>query len=259
MWCTPDNWPRGEGRAWAPELWLGSRDGRERLAGVPCYAEPRVRERRLAELEEALGRDIDGVFLGFFSHCEKMAGERANRFGYNPCVLSTYRDRYGGEPDDGAADAHRLYALQGEHFTRFVRDASRLVRGHGKTLLCTARTDGVHGWAGPSHGGGMSGVMGPLDLRDGKSELPYAAGLYLEWEKWADEGLIDGLLALRALPRRGRAGATPAPMRRQGRVPVAQVHYRGGPGGASAHARGLAVRSGADRRRGARLPWRSTR
>ena len=36
--------------------------------------------------------------------------------------------------------------------------------------------------------------MGPGDRRDGSSKLPLAAGFYLETQKWAEEGLVDGLL-----------------------------------------------------------------
>jgi len=32
------------------------------------------------------------------------------------------------------------------------------------------------------------------DMRDGKSPLPIAAGLYLEAEKWVEEQLVDGLM-----------------------------------------------------------------
>jgi hypothetical protein len=200
QWCTTDAWPEGGTRAWDPDLYLCSREGKERLAGVPCYAEPTVKARRLAEIEEALGYDIDGIHLGFFSHCDAHSGSQPNRFGFNPVIVDEFRERFGHPPANAPQDTHRLYALHGEHFTRFVRDASRLVRGRGKTMLCAARTDGVHGWTDPEHGGAMNGVMPRGDRRDGRSHLPFAAGFYVEWEKWCDEGLVDGLVTYAPYP-----------------------------------------------------------
>jgi len=193
-WCRRSQWPAGGDRAWDPDLWLWSRDQTQRLAGVPCYADPRVRERRLAEIGEALAFGVDGVVLGFFSHCDGQAGEKRCEFGYNPVVVREYKRRNGVDPLTGAVDAHRFYALHGEYFTQFVRQASELVHDRGKKLICCTRTDGVHGWGGKVAGGGLVGRMEPRDLRDGKSKLPLAGGFYLESEKWAREGLLDGLL-----------------------------------------------------------------
>lgn len=200
VWCTPEHWPEGGERTFDPDLWLWSQDQKERLAGVPCYAEPCVRERRLGEMVEALDYGIDGVFLGFFSHCDAQSGERSGGYGYNPVVVNEYRQRHGLDPLADAVDVHRLYALHGERFTQFVREAGRLVRGRGKKLLCTSRTDGVHGWNGTRWGLGQTGVLGAHDLRDGQSPLPFVAGFYLEWEKWADEDLVDGLVVYAPFP-----------------------------------------------------------
>lgn len=193
-WCTQPEWPGGGQRAFDPDQWLWSRDQRRRLAGVPCYADPLVRQHRVAEISEALGTGVDGVWLGFFSHVDGMAGEQRYGFGYNPEVVEEYAARYGTYPRPNAEDAHRLFALHGEHYTRFVRQVSQVVRGAGRRLLATARTDGVHGWGAAEAGGCILGQLGSQDRRDGRSELPFAAGLYLEWETWAAEGLVDGLV-----------------------------------------------------------------
>ena len=42
--------------------------------------------------------------------------------------------------------------------------------------------------------------MGDYDLRDGESNLPFTAGFYLEWEKWAAEDLVDGLVTYALFP-----------------------------------------------------------
>ena len=194
-WCTPGTWPDGGDRAWDPDMWLWSKDQKRRLAGVPCYADPKVRERRLGELAEALEYDLDGVVLGFFSHCDGSSGEDRCAFGYNPVVVEEYKKRYNVDPLTEDVDPHKFYALHGEGFTEFVRGASKLVHARGKKFVCATRTDGIHGWGGKTAGSAIVGAtMQQADLRDGKSDLPLAAGFYLETEKWAEEKLVDGLL-----------------------------------------------------------------
>jgi hypothetical protein len=193
-WCTRADWPAGGERSFDPDLWLWSRDGKERLAGLPCYADPRLLALRLAELGEAMDCGVDGVVLGFFSHVDGFAGEQRCWFGYNPGVAEEYERRHGTDPRCGEVDPHRLYALHGEYYTQFVRRAGDLVRGRGGKLLGSARTDGIHGWGSRAAGEAILGRMEERDLRDGKSELPLASGLYLEWEKWAAAGWVDGLI-----------------------------------------------------------------
>ncbi len=194
-WTTPKTWPDGGDRGWDPDMWLWSKDQNSRLAGVPCYADPNVRNRRLDELAEALEYDLDGVVLGLFSHCDGLSGEQRCEFGYNPVIVEQYRRRYNVDPLTKDVDPHKFYALHGEGFTEFVRAAGRLVRNRGMTFICATRTDGVHGWGGAAAGKAIVGdTMQPGDRRDAGSELPLAAGFYLETEKWAEEGLVDGLL-----------------------------------------------------------------
>ncbi len=193
-WCTTAEWRPGSDRAWNPDGWLWSKDQKQRLAGVPCYADPLVRKRRVNEIAEALESGIDGVALGFFSHCDAMSGDAPCRFGYNPIIVEQYQQRHGVDPLAQEVDPHRFYALHGEHFTQFVREAAEVVRGKGKKLLCTTRTDGIHGWGGSSAANTLNGEMAARDLRDGKSEIPLAAAFYLEWEKWSEQKLVDGLL-----------------------------------------------------------------
>ena len=193
-WCTRSEWPDGGERAWDPDLWLWSKDQKQRLGGVPSYAEPRVRQLGAAQIAEALEFGIDGVVLDLWSHCAQYAGDQRCNFGYNPIVVEEYKKRHGVDPLTDEVDPHLFYALHGEYFTQFVREASKVVRAKGKKLIGVARTDGVNGWGGAVAGKADAGVMQPGDLRDGKSELPLAGGLYLEWEKWASEGLVDGLL-----------------------------------------------------------------
>jgi hypothetical protein len=207
VWCTREQWPEGGERSFDPDLWLWSRDQRERLAGIPCYADPRVRERRLGEVAEALDYGIDGVFLGFFSHCDALSGEQRCRFGFNPVIVEEFRRRHGVDPLAEPVKPGDMYALHGEYFTQFVREAGALVRGAGRKLLCTTRTDGVHGWGGEEAGVAMAGALGSDDLRRSETELPLAAGFHLEWETWASEDLVDGLAVMAPFSEEGLAAA----------------------------------------------------
>ena len=205
-WCTRATWPAGGDRAWNPDLWLWSRDHKQRLAGIPCYADPRVRDMRAGEIAEALDYDIDGVMLGLFSHVDIAAGDEPCRFGYNPIVVEEYKRRHGADPLSDEVDVHGFYALHGEYFTMFVRQVADLVHARGGKLTGMARTDGVHGWGGWDAGAANRIGVQTGDLRDGRSDLPLlAGGMYLEWEKWADERLVDGLMFM-GPPRRNGAG-----------------------------------------------------
>jgi hypothetical protein len=63
-----------------------------------------------------------------------MAGERRCWFAYNPEIATEYQRRYGANALGGAVDPHRLYALQGEHFSDFVREVSRIAHAKGRKL-----------------------------------------------------------------------------------------------------------------------------
>lgn len=221
VWCTAESWPGGS-PLFDRDLWLWSRDQRTRLEGIPCYGDPRLRELRLAEVREALDRGVDGIALGFFSHCDAAAGDQPHRFGFNPCVVEEFRERYGvdvlREPFDTAA----WHALHGEHFTRFVQAVSAETRRRGRALLGYARTDGIHGWAGRatpviSQGMGAGGVH-RFDARTGRSSDQPAAGFHVEYERWGREGLVDALVALPPPFPHGMDAA--AAMREAAGVPV---------------------------------------
>jgi len=195
VWCNSWHWPEGGDLAWDPNMWMWSKDQKQRLAGVPCYAEPAVRELKVKEIDEATDYDIDGVVVSLAGHMDGACGDVPCSYGYNPTVVSQYKQRHGVDPLTEEVDPHKFYALHGEGFTEFVRQVSHVVRAKGKKLICGTRTDGVHGWGGQTAGKALIGqTMPQCDMRDGKNPLPIAAGFYLETEKWADEKLVDGLM-----------------------------------------------------------------
>ena len=195
VWCNSQYWPEGGDLAWDPDMWMWSKDQKQRLAGVPCYAEPAVRELKVREIEEVTDYDIDGVRVSLHGHMDGAGGDDPCSYGYNPTVVNQYKQLHGVDPLTEEVDPHKFYELHGEGFTEFMRRVSRVVHGKGKKLIGSTRTDGVHGWGGEVAGKALVGLAIPdRDMRDGKSPLPIAAGFYLQSEKWAEERLVDGLM-----------------------------------------------------------------
>jgi uncharacterized lipoprotein YddW (UPF0748 family) len=193
--CDRLSLPKGDDRAWDPDMWLWSKDQKQRLAGVPCYAEPAVRDLKVSEIDEATDYELDGVLLSLTGHMDGACGEGPCSYGYNPTVVRQYRQRHSIDPLTEEVDPHKFYALHGEHFTEFVRQVSQVVRAKGQQLICGTRTDGIHGWGGSVASKALIGETMPRrDVRDGQSPLPIAAGFYLETEQWAAEKLVDGLM-----------------------------------------------------------------
>ena len=244
VWCNAESWPDGS-PLFDRDLWLWSRDQQTRLEGIPCYADPRLRELRLAEVREALDYGIDGIALGFFSHCDAAAGDEPHRFGFNPCVVEEFGERHGvdvlREPFDTAA----WYALHGEHFTRFVQAVSGETKRRGRVLLGYARTDGIHGWAGPRtpviSQGMASGGVHRFDARSGRSSDQPAAG----------SSRRVRTVGARGLGRRARGAAASASVRPRGRRGDARGGRRAGAGVAQNHrlrSRSSRGQAGRDRR-----------
>ncbi len=195
VWCNQNYWPQGGKLAWDPDMWLWSRDQEKRLAGVPCYAEPAVRQLKVREIDEVTDYDIDGVVVSLVGHMDGTGGDEPCAFGFNPTVVEQYRRRHGVDPLTGDVDPHKFYALHGEGFTEFIGGASQVVRGKGRRFIAATRTDGVHGWGGAEAGKALIGqTMPQRDMRDGQSPLPLAAGFYLETEKWVEQKLVDALM-----------------------------------------------------------------
>ncbi|NQT57747.1 MAG: hypothetical protein HQ557_02070 [Bacteroidetes bacterium] len=155
-----------------------SHDQRRYLRGALCYAYPEVQEFRRKELEEILSYDLDGVYLCTRSHAKHANESRdLDDFGYNAPIVQEYKQRYSIDILAEEFDKLKLYDLQGEYFTDFVRTASEMIRGRGLPLWM-----GIH-----SDGYSMMNIspMGHMKL---------------DYELWIDENLIDGLIVAAGEP-----------------------------------------------------------
>ncbi|NQT58595.1 MAG: hypothetical protein HQ557_06390 [Bacteroidetes bacterium] len=155
-----------------------SRDQKRYLRGALCYAYPEVVDFRLKELEEVLSYDLDGVYLCTRSHA-KFGNEcrDLDDFGYNEPVVEEYAKRYGVNILTEDFDKLKLYDLQGEYFTEFIRKASVMIKEKGVPLWL-----GIH-----SDGYSMMNIspMGHMKL---------------DYESWVKENLVEGLIVAAGEP-----------------------------------------------------------
>jgi hypothetical protein len=124
-----------------PDLWFWSRDQKQRLRGLPCYAEPMARERLRAEVTELINRGIDGISINLMSH--QGGFKEQQPFGFNPVVIRMYKERWGGDIVNGDYDPSRLSALQGEIFTNLLTDVRRLIGPRRLSVSIPQTKDGI--------------------------------------------------------------------------------------------------------------------
>ena len=120
-----------------PEWWLLSKDGKQRLEGVPCYAYPEVVEHRLQHYRELLADyRVDGLHLSTRSHARSNPGivDVQDWYGYNQPWIEEFRQRYGGvDPLMERLPTHyadRWIELRGECITHLIRKVRQLTRSH---------------------------------------------------------------------------------------------------------------------------------
>jgi len=128
-----------------PYLWLLRRDWDEPLSwrerelwfGMPCYAYPEARQRRVTEFAELASMyDIDGFYVCMRKHGGYSGGVGNFDFGYNPPIVEEYRRRWGVDPREvvDAADptsvaARRFSQLKADYITQLIREARHAVHG----------------------------------------------------------------------------------------------------------------------------------
>ncbi len=139
--------PEGEFFHDNPQYTWVSRDGKQHIPGVPCYAYPEVREYRLREVDELLSYGVDGVYLSMRSHSPwptTVSGPRD--YGYNEPVIAEYRRRYGSDPREaapGSLEELRFVKLKGDFFKGFLGQAHERCRAKGRLLAMNASWDSV--------------------------------------------------------------------------------------------------------------------
>ncbi len=179
-----------------PELWLVSRDQKQRLRGLPCYAETMARERLLSEVKELIDREVDGISINLLSH---MGGFKENApFGFNPAVVNMYKERWGGDILAGPYDPARFSQLQGEIFTGVLRDIRRLLGPKRRLSIAVPQTAGG-------------------------AEYVVYCGTYridLAWRTWMREGLVNDLMVM---PQNDQSSVTPIALQVKAAAPKGKV------------------------------------
>jgi hypothetical protein len=120
-----------------------------------------------------LAAGVDGIDLRISSHGNMV--DEPFAYGFNEPVLDEYRRRHGHDFGGDDAELSRIAEIRGDHYTDFVREASRKVRDAGKKLQFHMHTEAFR--SNPVHGQIM-GIPPHVDF---------------QWRTWLEEGLADGI------------------------------------------------------------------
>lgn len=166
-----------------PEFRWVRRDGAAYRSQL-SFAFPEVRAYKLQLLEEILNYDVDGLFLDWIRTGDIRDNPQTDAAGvadsgFEQPNVAAFRERYGVDPLVVANDDERWVRLRAEPHTMFMRELRKLVDAHAARGLPIAALVG-HPWH-------YRGLQDPIDgnLR----------GLLLDVKAWADEGLIDAVVA----------------------------------------------------------------
>ncbi len=174
-----------------PNLWTLSRDG-EPFTGVPCYAEPEVQEITLKHLRDVLARGVDDVAISPFAHTQGGGTDQPYYYGFNPPLVEAYRERYGSDPAHESLDANAWWALYGDFYTDFLRQLHQETSQRGQRLIVGTTYDGHWGW-----GGSGGNQLYQYHVQGGSAPtVAPGCGIELQWQRWAQEGIVDGLILL---------------------------------------------------------------
>ncbi len=163
------------------ELGLGSGGGflgfargkNEYLPAAPCEAYPEVQELWLWRINRMLEKGVDGVVLRVSAH--GTLTDEPYAYGFNEPIVKAYENRYGVDLLTQEYDPQLLAALRGEHYTQFVREASRETRRAGKLFQVQVHTEAFR----------PNPVFGQI--------MGFPANLHFAWRKWLEEGLVDAI------------------------------------------------------------------
>ncbi len=150
----------------------------ERGAAGPiefCYPEAR---KVLVDryVKQVVDHGFDGI--GFYTYVENMSIRYDDEFGFNEPIVEEFKRRYGVDIRTQPFDKQAWYKLRGEYFTQFLRELHAALSANGKKLAMTLQADNPN-FPQPWYG-----------TQTGK---PGAGMIYLDWETWVTEGIVDEL------------------------------------------------------------------
>jgi uncharacterized lipoprotein YddW (UPF0748 family) len=165
-----------------PEFRWVRRDGR-RYHSQLSFAFEEVRRYKLGILEELLAYEIDGLFLDWIrtgdirDNPQNDAAGVAD-YGYEAPNVEGFKGKFDRDPKDMPADDERWARVRAEPQTVFMRAARELCRSKKARLPLTAMVG--HPW---HYRGTIDRIAGNLK------------GLLLDVAAWANEGLVDSVVA----------------------------------------------------------------
>ena len=131
-----------------------------------------------------LERDhLDGVT--FFTYCENYGLRFEDEFGFSQPIVDEYRRRYGVDIRTQDFDRHLWHYLRGEYATQFLRELKAELKKRGMKLgvrLNPREPNQTDRWNVPAY-----------ILTSGR--------IYLDWERWVREGIVDELNVSASAPR----------------------------------------------------------
>jgi HEAT repeat protein len=159
QWCPLDRW------------------GERRATGPLEFSYPEVRQALLSRyLHHATKYDYDGIFL--YTYVENWGARYRDEFGFNAPIVNEFKRRYGVDIRTEPFDKEAWYRLRGKYLTQFLRELHTALAAKGKKLsiaIYSPTPNYPEPWDG-SH-----------------ADIPAAGMIYLDWEGWVQEGIVDEL------------------------------------------------------------------
>jgi len=158
-WCPVDRW------------------GERRCPGPIEFCYPAARKALVERyVDHVVGYGYDGI--AFYTYVENLAVRYPDEYGFNAPIVAEFQRRHGVDIRTEPFDREAWQRLRGEHVTQFLRELHEALARRGKRLSVTLRCDQPNTpqvWYGTG------------------TQIPGAGMVYLDWETWAKEGLVDEL------------------------------------------------------------------
>ena len=149
---------------------------------MPCFGYASVLERILNIIEEACDYGVDGLFLCTRSHSWRpgLSGrqtypEMTDEFGFEPPVVEEYQRRHGVDIRTQGFDNQLWQRVKGDHYTEFLRMLRHRLRPKDIPVIININQQRLR-------------FMGQIYQSGGD-----AYRFYKDWERWADEDLVNGI------------------------------------------------------------------
>lgn len=167
-----------------PESRWVRRDGRA-FRSQQSFGFEEVRNYKLALVKEILAYEPDGIFFDWIRTGDVRDNPQTDPdgvsiYGYETPNVEQFHRKYGVDPKTVPNDDDRWVRIRAEPQTVFMREARRLIRQENPRMAVSAM------------------VHNPWGYRGGPTDTPYKdnlRGLLLDVRAWADEKLVDEMVA----------------------------------------------------------------